>query len=263
MNVSSDQVPDPARTAWLRLRDGLRDALGDDLVAMWAHGGTLASRKPRDADLDTYVIVARRPAASTVEAIEHVRDAIEADLGVDWDTWYVTADDARRSEPPPHAFREGRRDTSWAIHRAHWLAGRYWFLHGLPPAEIVPAPSWSEILAELDRELEHLEAHVAEGDTDPYEATYAVLNGSRILHAVETGDVAISKREAGDWALDSLPDRWHPLLRAAIENYQGHVTPNDAALLAAGMEPFVATVRERLPGAEDRSPDEAPRFSGY
>ncbi len=96
MNVSSDQIPEPARTAWLRLRDGLRDILGDDLVAMWAHGGTLASTQPRQADLDTYVIVARRPDAATVHAIEQLQDAIEAELGVEWDSWYITADDARQ-----------------------------------------------------------------------------------------------------------------------------------------------------------------------
>ena len=263
MNVASGQIPEPARTAWVQLRDGLQELLGDDLVALWAHGGILASTVPRDADLDTYVILAREPDATTATTIEQIHDAIQSDLGVDWDAWYITAENAGRSEPPPHAFREGRRDTSWAIHRAHWLAGRYWLLRGSPPAEIVAAPAWEEIESELDRELEHLEAHVAEGDTDPYEATYAVLNGSRVLRAVETHDVAISKREAGDWALEHLPDRWHPLLRAALRNYDGKATANDDALLAEGMAPFVAMVRARLPRADGRTPDAAPRFSGY
>ena len=92
------------------------------------------------------------------------------------------------------------------MNRAHWLAGRYAHLHGAEPGDVVPAPTWSELGVDLDRELEHLEAHVAAGDTDPYEATYAILNGSRILRALETGDVAISKRAAGNWALEHLPD---------------------------------------------------------
>jgi Domain of unknown function (DUF4111) len=261
MNAESEKIPEPARTAWLRLRDGLRKILGDDLVAMWAHGGTLALSHPRAADLDTHVILARRPDGDTAKAIEQVHDTIVSDLGVEWDAWYITARDARRSEPPPHAFREGRRDTSWAMHRAHWLAGRYWLLHGSPPAEIVSAPAWHEIEAELDRELEHLEAHVAAGDTDPYEATYAVLNGSRILRALATRDVVIAKGEAGNWALEHLPDRWHPLLRAALRSYEGGAAPDDAALLATGMAPFVAMVRGRLPGDPDRPAGSAPRWS--
>lgn len=256
-------IPDPARTAWLRLRDGLVELLGDDLISLWAHGGTLASPDWRGADLDTYAILARRPDAATVQAITGLHDAIEADLGVEWDAWYITLEAASGSDAPHHAFREDRRDTSWAIGRAHWLAGRAWVLHGKPPVEVVPEPAWPEIEVELDRELEHLEAHVAEGDTDPYEATYAVLNGSRILHALDARDVAISKREAGVWALDNLPDRWHPLLTAAIHNYDGKGTPDDATLLADGMAPFVAFVRERLPGGPDRDADGGPRFSGY
>jgi streptomycin 3"-adenylyltransferase len=258
MKVSSDQVPEPARTAWLRLRDGLRDILGDDLVAIWAHGGTLASTQPRQADLDTYVIVARRPDATTVQAIGRLHDAIEADLGVEWDTWYITAVDAIQSQPPAHAFRDDRIDQSWAIQRAHWLAGRYWVLHGAAPDAVVPPPTSAEIAGDLREELEHIERHVADGDTDPYEATYAVFNGSRILHTLETRDAAISKREAGVWALEHLPDRWHPLLRAAIQNYDGRATPEDVELLASGMAPFVATVRLALVSYSEGAPQPDP-----
>ena len=246
MNVSPDQVPEPARSAWLRLRDGLLDVLGDDLVAMWAHGGTLASTQPRAADLDTYVIVAHRPDAPTVQAIEQLQDSIEADLGVEWDAWYITADDAGQSRPPAHAFRVDRIDQSWAIQRVHWLAGRYWSLHGSPTGGMVAAPTSAEIAADLGEEVEHLERHVAAGDTDPYEATYAVLNGSRILYTLKSGDAAITKREAGAWAIDDLPDRWHPLVQAAIDNYEGRATAREVELLASGMAPFVAMVRDAM-----------------
>ena len=137
----------------------------------------------------------------------------------------------------------------WAINRAHWLAGRYVRLHGPEPAAIVIPPSWEEVADELGREVEHLERHLLKGDTDPYEATYALLNGSRILHALETQDVAISKRAAGAWALERLPARWHPALQAAVRTYDGHPSAGDADLLAAEMGPFVALVRERLPYA--------------
>ena len=135
-------------------------------------------------------------------------------------------------------------------------------LYGREPAEIVPPPAWSELEVDLDRELEHLEAHVAEGDTDPYEATYAILNGCRILHAVETGDVAISKRAAGQWGLDHLPDRWHPALTAAGRAYDNQASAEDTDLLASEMAPFVAMVRERLPAATPRADHAPPRWSG-
>jgi aminoglycoside adenylyltransferase-like protein len=262
--IPLERLPSSARTAWLALRDELQHLLRDDLVAMWADGGTIAVEDPAHvADLDTYVVISRQPDQPTIEAIEDAQDAISRAHGVEWDAWYVLADEARGADPPPHAWRDGSRDTSWAIHRAHWLAGRYAKLHGPEPADLVMAPTWEELQADIDRELEHLERHVAEGDTDPFEATYAILNGSRILHSVETHSVAISKRAAGTWALEHLPDRWRPALRAAARAYEGHPADGDVALLADRMAPFVAFVRERMPSIDDRPEGTLPRWSGY
>ena len=264
MTTSFDAMPEVARTAWTQLRDELQAILDEDLVAMWAHGGTtFAEGPPRPADLDTYVIVARQPDAQTIQRIEEAHDAIAAELGVEWDAWYVLADDARRPEPPRHAYREGKRDTAWAIHRAFWLAGRYIHLFGTEPADLVPPPTRDELEADLSRELEHIERHVVEGDTDPYEATYALLNGSRILHSLETGDVAISKRAAGAWALQKLPAHWHPALQAATRAYDGQASTEDDALLAAEMAPFVEMVREHLPATDEVTEAPRPRWSGY
>jgi hypothetical protein len=250
--------------AWLRLRDELQEILGEDLVAMWAYGSTIVPERPlRPADLDTHVIVKRRPDEQAAQRIEDASGAIAEDEDVEWDVWFIVVDDARRAEPPPHAYREGRRDTSWALHRAHWLAGRYVHLYGQEPDEIVPAPTWSELELDLDRELEHIERHVIEGDTDPYEAAYAILNGSRILHAIETRDVVLSKRAAGTWALDHLPERWHAAIRAGMRAYDAQATPEDAQLLASEMAPFVAMVRERLPAADEPTGEVRPRWSGY
>ena len=262
--VPLHQLPDGARTAWLALRDELRRILGDDLVALWAYGGTIAlADPPHEGDLDTYAILARPPEEAITGAIEAAQAAIAADHQVEWDAWYVLAHEARSADPPPHAWVDGRRDTSWAINRAHWIAGRFVALHGPEPTDLVPAPSWDELARELDRELEHVERHVLEGDNDPFEATYAFLNGSRLLHSVETRDVAISKRAAGAWALAHLPARWHPVLRAAIRTYEGEPAAGDAALLAERMAPFVTFVRERLPVADGRTADALPRWSGY
>jgi hypothetical protein len=264
MSVPLDEIPDVARSAWTRLRDELQAILGDDLVAIWAYGGTTFRDRPtRGGDLDTHVIVERRPDKPTVQRIEDARAAIANQFGVEWDAWFIVADDARRPEPPRHAYLEGRRDTAWALHRAHWLAGRYVLVFGQEPAAIVPPLTWSELEVDLDRELEHIERHVAEGDTDPYEAAYAILNGSRILRSIETRDVVLSKRAAGEWALGHLPARWHAAIRAAARAHDGQATADDADLLATEMGPFVAMVRERLPASDATDSEARPRWSGY
>lgn len=258
------EIREPARTAWSRLRDRLQSVLDDDLVAMWAHGGSISLDEPaHHGDLDTHVVLARRPDRGTARRIEAAQEAAAREHGVEWDTWYIVVDAARGPDPPPHAWREGRRDTSWALHRAHWLAGRYVNLHGAEPGDLVAPPTWEELEGELNRELEHIERHVVEGDSDPYEATYGILNGSRILRSLATRDVVMSKRDAGAWALEHLPARWEPALRAALRSYDGQRTDQDVELLAAEMSAFVAFVRQHLPPAADRPADVLPRWSGY
>lgn len=263
--IQLQELPNPARAAWISLRDELRTLLADDLVAIWAYGG---STSVNDAvvhvgDLDTHVLVSQRPDRVMVKRIEEAEDRVARECGVEWDIWFVHADDAHGADPPRHVWRKDRRDTSWALHRAHWLAGRYVGLHGAQPKTIVKPPSWEELENELSRELEHIERHILEGDTDPYEATYAILNGCRILHSVETRNVAISKRAAGAWGLEHLPARWHAAVRAALRAYDGQPTAETVALQADEMAPFIAFVRQRLPYPEDREADSMPRWSGY
>jgi len=126
---------------------------------------------------------------------------------------------------------------------------------------IVVAPTRAELERALDRELEHLERHVYEGDAaDPYEATYAVWNGCRILYTLATGSPVISMRSAGDWALVHLPEERHAAIRAAGRAYDDDASAADDALLARTMAPFVAMVRERLPVTGPRPPG-PPRWS--
>jgi aminoglycoside adenylyltransferase-like protein len=263
VTVPLDQLPPVAAQAWLDLRDAAHTILDDDLTAMWGYGGTIFPERSKQlGDLDTFVVLARTPSDEAKRALERAENEIAHTRGVEWDTWYVIADDAHRADTPHHALAPERLATSWAIDRAHWHAGRYVTLFGPPPEELVPVPSWFEVEAALSRELEHLERHVLEGDDDPYEATNAIWNGSRILHALETHNVAIAKRAGGMWAVEHLPDRWHEAIHAADHAYDAQVTARHEQVLREAMAPFVAMVRERLPLVEPRAPGEPPRWGG-
>jgi Aminoglycoside adenylyltransferase, C-terminal domain len=263
MTVSLDELPVAASRAWSRFRDETRRYLGDDLTALWGYGGTtFPDRSRRLGDLDTFAVVERVPDERTNRKLEQAEAEIAREHGIYWDIWYVLAADAGRSEPPPHALDPERRHTSWAIDCAHWRAGRYVSLSGRVPEGLVPAPTRPAIEAALSGELEHLERHVEEGDDDPVEATYAICNGSRILYAIETGDVAISKRAGGMWALEHLPERWHEAIRAAGRVYDGEARARDEEVLGETMAPFVAMVREHLPLVDARGGRTA-RWSGY
>jgi hypothetical protein len=274
LTLSLDDLPEPAGTASRALRAALLDILGDDLVAMWLYGGTTFPDRPRlRGDLDIAVVVAQAPPGerrpeewladpqSRPYRIAAVQESTAATHEVALDATYLLAEEMGAGEPPGGAFFERRRHTSWPVDRAHWLAGQYVHLHGRRPEELVVPPRDAEIVTALDRELEHLERHVYEGDAeDPYEATYAVWNGCRILYTLETGSPVISKRSAGGWGLEHLPDTWHEAIRAAGRAYDGAAGHGDKELLEANMAPFVAMVRERLPVTGPRPPG-PPRWS--
>ena len=222
MSIPLEQLPEAATTAWTRLRDELEALLGDDLVAMWAYGGTTAVEgPPRSADLDTYVIVRHPLDEQTAQAIEEAQAAIAADIGVEWDTWYVLEEAARRPRrldmPSARidATRRGRSTERIGSPGATpcWPAGSR-----PSSSRRRPGPSWrstSTASSSISRPTSPRATPIR------IEATYAILNGSRIIRALETGDVAISKRSAGHWALEHLPARWHPALRAAGRAYDG------------------------------------------
>lgn len=272
--ISIDALPEAAAAASRQLRDELLAILGDDLVAMWVHGGTtFADRPARPGDLDIAVVVAnamprertprtwRADLGSRPSRIWAATASIAERSGLTLDTTYLLLDEVGGGRQPTRAFEQARRETSWAVSRAHWLAGQYVLLHGRRPEELVVPPRASELRLALDRELEHLERHVLEGDAnDPYEATYAIWNGARILHTLETGSPVISKRSAGVWAIDHLPERWHAAIRAAGRAYDGVGSATDSETLRVTMAPFVAMVRDRLPSRLSRT-GAAPRWS--
>ncbi|HTW09834.1 MAG TPA: aminoglycoside adenylyltransferase domain-containing protein [Acidimicrobiales bacterium] len=274
MSVSMDDLPAAAGEASRALVDELAQNLGTDLAAAWLHGGTTFPDRPVvPGDLDICIVVTRAapderepaawlhsPASRPGRAYSCVSSVAEAH-GVIFDVNFLLVDDMGRGEPPAEAFDAQRRVTSWPVHRAHWLAGQYVPINGLRPEELVVAPTGAELLHALDRELEHIERHVHDGDAaDPAEATYALWNGSRILSTLATGSPVISKRSAGTWATEHLPERWHAAIRAAGRTYDGAANDQDRELLRLQMGPFVEMVRQCLPVTQPRAPG-PPRWS--
>ncbi len=261
MTIPIADLPEVAASASVRLRDELIAVLGTDLVGAWLHGGTtFADRPTRPGDLDICAVIAnvqprertprtwRPDPGSRPSRIYAAQESIGRESGVMFDTVYLLADEVGLGRLPSSAFERSRRVTGWAVYRAHFLEGQYVQLHGRSPEDLVSPPTTGQVRRALDRELEHIERHVVEGDAaDPVEATYAILNGCRILHTVETGSAVMSKHSAGAWGLENLPPRWHDAIRAAERSYDGMAIAGDDEVLRVTMAPFVDMVRQHLP----------------
>ena len=274
--LPTSALPPTALAAAEALRDALLAILRDDLVAMWVDGGTTFANRPLvTGDLDIVAVLDHLTAderdpnvwqhdpASRASRVLAAHQAVEREHGLDIDGNYLVRSEMGSHDRPGAAFVAARRHNGWPIVRDHWLAGQYVHLHGdVRPEDLVVAPTPEDMRRALSRELEHLERHVHEGDAaDPYEATYAIWNGCRILATLATGSAVRSKRSAGDWGLANLSDRWHPAIHAAGRSYDGAASAEDHELLRTTMPRFVEMVREQLPLTKPRPPGQLPRWS--
>jgi hypothetical protein len=193
-------------------------------------------------DFDYHVLLAEAPGEPQRAGYLKLLDQLRADHTecADLDGWVISLAAARGSEPPPHLIFDGMRDEAWALHRAHWLAGRCIVLTGPRPAEIVPVPTWAEQRGGLAAELTFA------ANTDKSGDAYTALNCCRILRSLAERDVVQSKFGSARWALEQLPAEHWPAILAAMNRYRGTASDADHSAVAAGREPLLRAAASAL-----------------
>jgi hypothetical protein len=166
------------------------------------------------SDYDAHVLVADPFTDDDRTAIQAMLKRLhDVPGGDDMDVWYVTMDEARSRELPQTQLRPGFRDECWALHRAHWHAGKFIVVRGPEPHTIVPEPTWDEIDEALQSELESIGGKL---DDSP---AYRLLNLCRVLYSYENHDVVTGKFQAAVWAIAFLDVEHHALVRKAMNAY--------------------------------------------
>jgi hypothetical protein len=225
--VTASDVPDEIRDLCHAFQHGLEVALGRKLYATYLYGALAFPEGGATGDIDFHVILSEPlndREKGELEALHAVLARDYPPLGEELDGYYVLLADARQSSPPPHQFLPNVVDESWALNRAHILAGRCIVLHGPDPRQLYLPPSWLELECALQGELDYVERHL-----DRYPA-YCVLNLCRLMYSFETGDVVVSKRASAAWADAAFPE-WRPLIQAARNSYDRQAMPYDRDLL--------------------------------
>jgi hypothetical protein len=214
--------------------DGLRDSLREKFHAVYVYGAVTFPETDYTGDVDFHVIVMEPPTETERAALIELHDRLAREfppLGAELDGYYILLADARGSATPQHLLFPNLHDDSWALHRAHILAGRVIVLHGPDPKTIYVPPTRSEIEGALRGELDYVVAHLVQ-----YPA-YCVLNLCRLMYSHETGDVVTSKTASAVWASVRLPT-WRPLIDAARRSYAHEATAEDRLSLSTGVEAF-------------------------
>lgn len=85
-------------------------------------------------------------------------------------------------------------------------------LFGLPINEVFVEVPASDYMNSIWYDVEH-----AKKDIKHY-PMYLTLNLARVLAYKEEG-LVLSKKEGAEWAIDKLPNEYHPLIRDALDDY--------------------------------------------
>ena len=240
-------TPDEIQDLCQAFLQGLHRSLGDKLVGVYLYGALAFPEEGATGDIDLHVILNDGLSEAERSELHGLHAALARQfppLGAELDGYYHLLEDARQTAPPRHQLRPGVIDNSWALHRAHILAGRCIVLHGPDPRQVYPPASWPELESALQGELDYVERHLAD-----YPA-YCVLNLCRLMLSYGTGDVVLSKRGSAAWTCHTCP-AWRPLIEAARRSYDRRATAHDRELLQSEVRQFFDFASERI--AETRS----------
>jgi hypothetical protein len=193
----------------------LDTVLGDDLVGVFQYGAAMFPPSSV-TDFDAHVIVRRPFTDADRERVWAMKERLSTLVDPeDLDVWYVTLDAMRSHENPQTELKPGFTDDHWAIHRAHWHAGRFVVARGPDPRELVPEPTWEELDYSLQSALEE-----AAGERTDDLGAYGVLNLCRVLYSYEMRDVVTSKYHSALWTFGSLDAEHHQAIRDALDAYE-------------------------------------------
>jgi len=223
---------------------GLQGALAAKLVGVYVYGAVTFPETTDTGDVDFHAILATAPTEEERLAVLALHGRLAADfppLGAELDGYYILVEAARGSEPPRHLLFPHLTDNSWALHRAHILAGRVWVLLGPSPESIYVAPTWSELATALDGELDYVTRHLTQ-----YPA-YCVLNLCRLLYSWETRDVVTSKAAAAAWGREHFPE-WASLIDCALAAYARRATGAEDEALVSGLARFYPFATDAIGG---------------
>jgi hypothetical protein len=232
-------LPSSVQDAARAVHAEFSDAFGANLHALYFYGAATFPESEGIGDLDFHVILSAPPTQAQCTAFTAAYDRLGQHTGSDdLDVWVISLEHAHGTDLPQHLIKTTMHDKAWALHRAHWLAGRCVVLAGPPPATIVTAPDWPELKQGLAAELDFAVA-------DPYHA-FAVLNSCRIVRSIADHDVVQSKFGSARWALEHLPAEHAGAIHAAANTYRGTATAAEAATLSAGRRAVEALASKAL-----------------
>ena len=228
--------PDDAVTAFTgRFVRLSREILQGNLTGVYLHGSAaMGCWQPEKSDLDYIVVVKEEMEDSVRRSFMDRLLALDAEGPAKGIEMSIVAKDVCNPfvYPTPFLLHYSRGHTAWYLRdpedyirhmkgtdqdlAAHFtvIRQRGVCVYGLPVDQAFGEVPEEAYLDAIWYDVGGAEEEIAENPM------YLILNLARAVAFRETKTV-LSKREGGEWGLKNLPETWHPLLRAALREYEG------------------------------------------
>lgn len=214
------------------------EIFGENLAGVYLHGSAaMGCLNPAKSDLDLITVVEKPPdeagkraymeMVTGMNALFHGKDARHSGIEMSvvcrevcktfiyptpFELHFSAAHlDWYRLDPEDYIRKMKGTDKDLAAHFTI-LRSRGKRLSGLPIEEVFGEVPEADYLDSILEDIAGAREEIS-GNT-----MYVTLNLTRVL-AFVTEKAVLSKKEGGEWGLLHLPEKYHPLLRAALEDY--------------------------------------------
>jgi hypothetical protein len=213
---------------------GASAILGDQIVAFYIDGSLAYGAFDQSSDIDFIMMLREEVNAEQFEALRamHARMSTSGEpLADQIEGSYIPQAALWRFDPAnayhPNLERGSEERLKWAKHDSSWVLHRYILrkcgicLYGPAPETVVAEVSGDELRAASLGSFGEWAKSILEKEVwnTPETAgyhSYIVLTLCRILYTVKMSDV-VSKKEAVDWGIATLPAEWRAMLESAWE----------------------------------------------
>lgn len=263
------------------LLPAIHEALADNLVGVYLRGSiALGGFDLETSDVDLMVVTERAVSESEFAKLADLHDRVPPKVnkfGRSYEVSYIDRGSLRRFTQDERVhptvgadwpFARSEHPDNFVVER--WVTREHGVvLHGPNPKTLIEPISPDDLRVAIRSEFARHMVWVSANDPPGWLATryyqaFAIETICRGLYTLETGNIA-TKRQAVDWAIKSLPDRWRFLAEWSREHHSDktadetnipHVMefiawatsaplPRDVRTL---LDALLPAIREALPG---------------
>jgi hypothetical protein len=211
------------------LTASMQSTLGDDLAGLYLQGSFALGDADEHSDVDWIAVTDDELTADQVAALQELHAAFyarETPWAQHLEGSYFPKGRIRRVEPRAtelwfldNGSSQLALDTHCNTAIVRWMVReRGLTLAGPDPKELIDPVSEDDLRAYAGWALgEWVEWARSLTSMSRRAQNLLVVSFCRILQTLETGEVT-TKREAGEWALESVPDEWSSLIMEALED---------------------------------------------